>query len=317
MSEQNGPTGRGDEPDTKGSEADGDEPLESPPEGAPCAVHPDKGAILVCPRCRKPVCIGCWHNTIRRCHACLRADPSAAAPQVPWEDATRGPVARWLGTMATAFSPTASAPTLTHGAREPSLTFWLATFVPLSLLSWIVPLTHTVLFGPSFRVGPLGTPAPDATTIALDVARAAVLGALLGLAELAALAAPYLSLSRAFADRGHPHAPVRVLGYRAFLIPLSAVLRSVLAWGLPPDLAPGTLELLQFLTVVPLVLLFISLQSGARMGSGVGPLAALPTALVPFLLMVIVQAFLLTGLASWFPSPTVEPVPATAPAASP
>ncbi|MBZ0120391.1 MAG: hypothetical protein K8H88_25590, partial [Sandaracinaceae bacterium] len=81
-----------------------DEPIESPPEGASCAEHPERPAAVICPRCGNYACLACWHMTVRRCHACLMRDPAAAAPPIPWE--TQSNVfARFFGTLATAVRP--------------------------------------------------------------------------------------------------------------------------------------------------------------------------------------------------------------------
>ena len=288
------------------SEQDDERDLEIPPEGASCAEHPERRALAVCPRCGAFVCLTCWHQPLRRCHACLMRDPEGAAPPIPWEDPSRGALSRFATTVTSALRPVTSAPAFARGETAAPRAFLLLTFVPLALLAAIVPFTHTLLFGPTFRVSTLAAPgggAPDAVAIALDVAQAAGIGLVLNTAQVLALALPYVSLARAYASGGHPPAPVRVVMYRAFLVPLSEVLYFLVVWSAPESPPEGFLVAAALLRVLPLVLLFVSLRATARMASGTRPLASLVVTRVPYAAMLLVNAYAAEALRSIAPSP--------------
>lgn len=285
--------------------ASSEAPIETPPDGSTCAEHPERPALATCPRCGGYACLGCWHHSVRRCHACLMRDPSAAAPPIPWEDPKKNIVSRWLGTLATSFRPTATAPAFARGDVAKPGWFWLITFVPLAILTGVIPYTHTLAFGPSFAVHLLG--APDTTAIVLDVLRAVGLGALVSMATLTALTLPFVSLARAYAEKGYEIAPQRVVLYRSFLLPLSTVLFHIVGWGAPASTAEatGALAVAGVMSVVPLALLFGALRSTARMASGAGPLASYAIALVPFVVMIFAQELLGRALAPLMPDPEV------------
>lgn len=295
------------------SEHDDEREIELPPEGATCAEHPERGALAVCPRCGAYACLACWHQPIRRCHACLMRDPAAAAPPIAWEEPGRGLVSRLAGTMKSALRPISSAPAFARGDAAAPRSFVLLTFVPLALLGAIVPFTHTLLFGPTFQIStitPSGGVAPDAAAIALDVAQAAGIGLLLGVAQLVALAVPYASLSRAYANGGHPPAPVRAVLYRAFLLPLAEVLYYLVVWSAPESPPEALLVIAALLRVLPLALLFASLRAAARMASGTGPFASLAVTLVPFAAMLLVNAYATEALRTIAPVPVAPAAPA-------
>lgn len=297
------------------SEREQEPPIETPPEGASCSEHTDRPALAVCPRCGGYVCLACWHHPIRRCHACLMRDPAAAAPPIPWEEPSRSFAVRFFATIASAFRPLATAPAFARGDAASARSFLMLSFVPLALLSAIVPFTHTLLFGPLFHVRVVG--GADTTSIALDVARAAGIGLLSCSAQIVALALPYVSLTRAYAGQGHPAAPVRAVLYRAFLIPLGEVLFSLVLWGAPEN-APGELVVFaRLLQVIPLVLLFASLRATARMGAGAGPIASVVVTMVPFAAMVVVQGWLAEGLEAVQPDPAAIEASAGSEAAAP
>jgi hypothetical protein len=260
-------------------EDDDDGAPESPPEGATCAVHGERLALSVCPTCSKNACMQCWHPTIRRCHACLLRDVDTIAPKIAWEDSRRGIVSRLAGTLLSAFSPDSSAAAFARGSDTNGGLFALLTFTPLALLCGIIPFTRRVLFDSSFRITLMGE--PSHTDLAWDVAIASIVGFGVALLVWAAVAVPYVSLSRAYADRGQPSAPVRLMMYRGWLVPAFALLFGALPWTLPAG-SGGYAELL---AMVPLVLLIASMRSVARMGSGAGPIASIGIIVVPFLLM--------------------------------
>lgn len=287
------------EPEQPGS--DENSPIESPPDGSVCAEHPDRPALAVCPRCGGYACLGCWHHPIRRCHACLMRDPAAAAPPIPWEDPAPNGVVRFFGTITSALRPTTTAPAFARDDVARARWFWALSFLPLAVLSAIVPSTHTLLFGPSFAVRIVG--GADGATIALDVVRAVGIGVLVSLVAVLALALPYVSLTRAYAEKGYEVAPLRVVLYRAFLLPLSQVLLHVVVWSLPQDPTELASLMAAAAQMLPLVLLFWALRATARMASGVGPLASYLAAIVPFVVMVLAQEFLGRALSPLMPDP--------------
>lgn len=248
-------------------------PLESPPEGAVCSEHPERPAVVICPRCGSYTCLTCWHSALTRCHACVARSPG---PNVPWEEPTQNIVARFANTLLDAFSPLVTAPTFRHDGVARAVVFFLLTFAPLAAVSGIVPFTAHVVFRGAFTVDVR----VHGAALWLDVARACALGLAFSLAQWAALTIPFVSLSRAFADRGHPDAPIRALLYRGWLIPLFAVVDSVIV----SYLAERTL-FAQLVICIPLVLLLSTMRATARMGSGAGPFSALVVIAVPFAVM--------------------------------
>lgn len=272
-----------------------DRPIESPPEGASCAEHPERDALVVCPRCGSYSCLACWHNSVRRCHACLLRDPG---PPVPWEDRARSLPGRFFGTIADAFRPTRSAPSFARSTWPSALSFLALTFIPLALASGIIPYTHTLVFGGGHAqiVG-----SPSTQVIALDVARAAVLGLLIAAAKLLCLAVPYHSLSRAYATRGHPPAALSVILYRGWLVPVADVILGLLVWSLPIDMSDGMATMVWAASIVPIIVLISSMLATARMASGVGPVAALVVVLVPFVVMMVFTPIGMQALHPWLP----------------
>jgi hypothetical protein len=296
------------------SEPEQQKPIETPPDGAMCREHTDRPALVMCAECGAAVCIACWHHPIRRCHACLMRDPLAAAPPIPWEDPTRPAIVRFFATLASALRPLGTAPAFAHGEVGPARSFALLTILPLALLWAIVPFTQTLLFGPTFSVSVIGE--ASAAEIALDVARAIGLGLLLCTAQFLAIFLPYVSLTRAYAEKGHRPAPVRAVLYRGFLLPLGAVLFSIVFWAAPEGTPGEELQAIAALAqVIPLMLLFASLRASARMGGGTGPLMSLVVAIVPIVAMVMVQGLLEEALRPMRPAPaaitatTGEPAP--------
>ncbi|GAB4204537.1 MAG: hypothetical protein OHK0013_19560 [Sandaracinaceae bacterium] len=266
-------------------------PIESAPEGSVCAEHADRPALVICPRCGSYACLACWHGSVRRCHGCVVRTPG---PLVPWEDPARNLLARYFGTLADAASPLLTAPSFRHPGVARAVVFFLLTFVPLAIASGIVPFTARVLFGASFSVELVGSPSPE--EVWLDVLRAGGLGLGVRFVQWLALAVPFVSLSKAYADRGHPDAPLRAMLYRGWLLP-GFELTLQLA-GLSLSRSPSSVASLatQFVGLIPLVLLLSSMRAASRVGSGVGPLTALLTIGVPFALMIGAQFFLMRGV---------------------
>ena len=224
-------------------------------------------------------------------------------PPVPWSDRERSLGARFFGTLLAAAQPRQTAAAFLSAPWRAGLTFAVLTYLPIALLSGVIPFSHTLGFGPSWAVTALG----DATASeqAVDVLGAMLLGLLVSTARFGLLAAAYLSLAGAY-GRAQPSAPGRqVLLYRAWLLPLSGasgLLISVVAWGMPsvqPELARFFAELV---SLVPLVLLLAALIATARQALGIGPIASLAVVLVPFLAMFVVEPLLFRLLAPLLPS---------------
>jgi hypothetical protein len=270
-----------------------DPPIESPPEGSSCAEHSDRPALVICPRCGSFACLSCWHGALKRCHACVVRQPP---PPVPWEDPSRNLISRFFGTLGDAGSPVLTAPSFRKDGTGRALVFFLLTFVPLASLAGIVPYTARLLFGPALTIQLVGEPT-DAE-IAMDVARAAGVGLAVSIAQWLALAVPFASLSNAFAEKGHPDAPMRAMLYRGWLLALFFVAQYVLPIVLPESagLFFGTV-----LSLVPFVLLLGAMRATTRMGSGVGALTALLTIGVPFALMIGSTFFLERGVRAVVP----------------
>lgn len=268
-------------------ENDDDGP-ELPLEGATCSVHGDRPAFRICPACHQNACLACWHPSISRCHACLTKD-AKTFPAVPWEDRSRSLLGRFVLTLWSALSPDSGAPGFARESDTSGAVFAVLTIVPLGLLSGIIPYTRTLLFGPALEVRVIG--GADSTAIAIDILVAAFTGLLVTVVLWLAVALPYVSLSRAYADRGIATAPVRLMNYRGWLIPLFLSLYTELFWVLPTPTATMAM-LVQLLAVLPIILLLAAMRSVARMGSGAGPLATMAILMVPLTLMFASQLLL-------------------------
>ncbi|HJL16414.1 MAG TPA: hypothetical protein RMH99_12205 [Sandaracinaceae bacterium LLY-WYZ-13_1] len=270
---------------------------ESAPEGSHCATHPERTALVTCPRCGDYCCIACWHNALSRCHACLMRDPG---PMVPWADDRLGPGARFFGTIAGVLRPRGKAPAFARGHWRRGVSFWLLTFVPLALLSGIIPYTHRLAFGDRFGVAFLGGE-PTAAELALDVAQAAGLGLLVQSVLLGLLAVPYVHLTNAYGRTTESGPAQQAILYRGWLLPLGQIVLGLIVWGLPME----PTETAQLVTVIarlaPLLLLLSSMSGAARMAAGVGPVAALAVVLVPFLLMFLAEPMIHDLLSPWLP----------------
>lgn len=298
---------------------DDDEP-ESPLDGANCSVHGDHPAFRVCPSCRRNVCLSCWHPAIVRCHACLVRD-AEQMPPIPWEDPRRNVVSRFFATILSAFSPESSGASLARESSRTGLLFALLSFVPLALASGIIPYTRTLLFAPGLGIEVLHGATRE--QIQVDVAVAAAMGLGVSLALVLAIALPYVSLSRAYADRGMPSAPVRIVMYRAWLLPLFLTFWHGLFWIAPAPTSAISALALQLPAVLAVLLLLASLRSTARMGSGAGPLATTAIVIVPLVLMMMVLMMLQPlvpsaedlGLPAPVPTLGAPPLPSSTPSA--
>ncbi|HHH28106.1 MAG TPA: hypothetical protein ENK57_07145 [Polyangiaceae bacterium] len=277
------------------------EPRPEPaPEGSTCAVHEDRPALVTCPRCGNYCCLACWHQAQSRCHACLLRDPQ---PPVPWADPSKSLAARFVTTLAHAFSPTKSAPTFSHGVWTKGISFALLTALPLALLTGIIPFTHRLRFGPSFIVSTIGTPT-DAE-LGLDIAQAIGLGLLFVITKLVLLGAPYLSLSKAYGQPNDAHPSRQVLLYRGWLLVLggqTGAILSLVVWGLPAEPDNTWLLFAEVASLLPLMLLLWSMTATARM-SGVGPFAAMAVTLVPFVALFLIEPLLIDIVRPLLPDP--------------
>lgn len=298
---------------------DDDEGPEIPLEGATCAVHGDRPAFRVCPMCTRNACLACWHPSISRCHACLQRD-AKTFPQPAWEDRSRTLLGRYVFTLLGALSPESSAPGFAREADTSGAVFAVLSLVPVGLLAGIIPYTRTLLFGPAFEIRVVGGADPHAITI--DVLVAAFTGLFVSVVSWLAVALPYVSLSRAYADRGVATAPVRVMNQRGWLIPLHLLLSAALPWCLPAPPTELAVLLAQLLSIVPIVLLLAAMRAVARMGSGAGPLATIAILIVPITLMFVSQAMMvplapdaseLEGAAATASPTAAPPAPSTPP----
>lgn len=278
--------------------SDDDEPIETAPEGSTCSKHPERPALVTCPRCGNHCCLSCWQASAQRCHECLLRDPR---PPVPWADPERGAVSGFFGTLGGALSPTKSAPAMTHGDWRKGISFALITCLPMALISGIIPFTHSMAFGQTFGVTVLGS--PSSADLAIDVARAIGLGLLVTAARLAAIAVPYLSLTKAYGQPIESQPARQGLLYRAWLLLLggdTGVLFGLVLWALPADPTDTMVLGAKIASMLPLMMLFFSLSSIARV-AGVGPIAAMVVVVVPFVILFVGEPLLLQGLQPLLP----------------
>lgn len=219
-----------------------------------------------------------------------------------WVDPNKGAFARFFGTLAGAFQPRARAVEFTRGDWKPSIGFALLTFVPLAMLSGVVPLTHHLLFG-NGRLTIVGE--PDSTTLFIDIGQALGLGLLIMLLKLGLLMAAFTSLAGAL-GKSLPSEPGRQLMlYRAWLLPLAGstgLLLSAIVWGMSAAPSEAMQTVAQLVSVAPLVLLLSGMLGVSRQAYGVGPFASLVVVFVPFLAMFTMEPLLLGLLEPFLPS---------------
>jgi hypothetical protein len=265
----------------------------SAPPGAICAEHPERPATFTCPRCGNYACLFCWHPVAERCDTCLKRDPAAAAPALPWETQQGSGLQRFVRTLSTAFQPIHSAPAFARpGLRRPLL-FFLLSALPLSALAGIIPKTKTLLFGSSLNVVVEGHATQGA--IALDVVRAMLIGVALFGVDFAALALPYTSLVRAYAEPTRHSAALRVLLYRSWLAPFAVLFCYVLVWALPagakPEEPSAFSQLILVVGIVLHILLLSSMRASARLACGIGALLSFVVVAVSLIVFLFVQVF--------------------------
>lgn len=245
------------------------------------------------------------------------AYPAEVAPAIPWE--TEGvPFFRGLwGTWRQAFSPTATAPAMAHGDVRSALGFALWTWLPFAALQGIIPYTHTLMFDErQVRVAQ----GASGVSVALDVARAASLGVLLGGLQLAFMGLAFASLSSAYGSarastgsdqsKATHSAAWRTILYRGFMVVL---LPSLMAGGrMPSDLLANLMlfsglfdpNLYTLVVVVAGVWLLTTLRTGARLAQGVGPGMSF---VIPFMVMAV--GVLVRLLAETACQPMMPPLP--------
>jgi hypothetical protein len=228
----------------------------------------------------------------------LRPEPPAEL-DVAWERPGAGLVERLLGTLGGAFMPARSAPAMQGGDSEAAFRFLWLTAIPLTLLAGVIPHTRTLLFGDVFSIKL--TPGSSEADIALDVGRAMLVQLAMFVVDFLALSLPYGSLARSY---GPPHAnsaALRLLCYRAWLIPAAALIYSLIAWGAPMPALPITPEnppvlpfWLELLMVTPFwlhALMLVGMWFGARRACQLGPGMATVVTGIPFLLWSVLQPF--------------------------
>ena len=267
-----------------------------------CAEHPERPALATCPRCGSFACLGCWRSRRAPMPRVLDARPrvrGAADPVGGSEQERRVALVRYARDRAATERERACVRALRRA--HPALV--LGDDVRAARdVDGVIPYTRTLLVGPSFAY--LWIDSPDTATIAIDVLSAIGLGLLVSRRDDHcaddALREPRARVRRQ-GVRGC--AAARVLAYRGFLLPLSTLAFHVVAWGLPRIRTRSRQTIVGLLAVAPLALLFTALRSTARMASGVGPLASLATAIVPFVVMLLVQGLLDGAIAPWMPDP--------------
>ncbi len=223
-------------------------------------------------------------------------------PQLPLDE---GPVpyegeGSWFGrfgrTLRDGLRPRASAATFGQGRESiaPALGFAFLTFTPLAALQGIIPYTHTMVFKPGLGMEQTEVAAHIDTTT--DILRAAGLGLLINTLSLLALTLAFSSLAGAFGaepKEGQVRskaAGARACLYRAWLFPMQGVL------GLPgmffgwliPSVELGMLVGL-ITGVAFAVAHFLGLWRAAEVSARTSPGGAMAVAIVPFILVMVVQ----------------------------
>lgn len=281
------------------------EPDYSAPEGAVCAEHHERPAAFTCPRCGNYACLFCWHPVSRRCDACLKRDPAAAAPPIAWEASQRSLIVRYLQTLASAFRPVLSAPAFAQPAQRPALSFFLASALPFAALAGVIPHTKLIMFGNTLTVKLQGSPTTE--QLALDIALAMAIQLGLFACDFAALALPYVSLVRAYAEPDKRSAALRVLLYRSWLVPAATLIYYLGLWMLPAATADGVTPMWPVLVALQLLLnalILVSMRATARLACGIGPMLSFTVTAIPFVVWMFVQLFMSRLFAPELPPPT-------------
>ncbi|MET0284313.1 MAG: hypothetical protein ABW352_07575 [Polyangiales bacterium] len=164
-------------------------------------------------------------------------DPQANGP-LGWEDEALPWHTRLARTLSATFAPLDTLHAVANGTIAPALRFMLLSTLPWMLLWAIIPFTHTLSFGPSFRVAVIPG-ASGGMPIELDVVRAMAIGvALSGLTQLS-WALPFVSLLAGFADGSRTEDPKRAgwrtALYRMWVVPFGMTLFFVATSALPAE----------------------------------------------------------------------------------
>jgi hypothetical protein len=271
------------------------------PEGAHCAVHPERGAAFTCPRCGNYACPSCWHPSVERCGPCLSRDPTEAAAPVPWERGDRPALLRFFATLASALRPIHTAPAFARDDVAAALRFLWLSALPLALLTGVIPYTRTLLFKGAFEVVLVGH--PSGLGIALDVARAALAELALNAVRLGCLLLPFASLVRAYSHPQRMNAALRVMFYRFWLLPATLLLFYLAIGALPAPrnaaALPPVWAVVQVARQLGAVLLMLAMGATARLACGLGLVMSVVVVIVPFLLLGLVDPLATRGLEYW------------------
>ena len=197
--------------------------------------------------------------------------------------------------------------------------FALLTAVPLAFLQGVLAWPHRIRFTHTFHF--YRTVPSTNQELVWDILQAGGLGCLVTLGTHALLTVSFVHLSHAYGHRrtGSESTParaaLRAALYRAWLASMLAgqgLLAKALPWAVPESIQAAVRGLVPPLTLVPALLLFLSLRGAARHSCGCGPFASFTVVTVPFILMGLLT-FLLTGepdgtglLDPWLPDPPAE-----------
>ena len=237
-----------------------------------------------------------------------------------WEGSGSFP-RRWLQTVGGAFAPRRTAAGFGLSDRlRPALTFGLPLVLLLSALAGVVPFTSTLVFGGGEGFHIAVVPGTTEALLREDVLRALGLGLLVHGAAVLALALAFTSLAGAYGrveagSAGHgdeeprdlQRVALRVVLYRAWLIPLPALVAHAVLWAAPASMQEGASVVASTVALVLMVVLVLTLLSAARESCGCGGLSSIAVVTVPFLLMSVVSWALLGGpenrgmLEPWLP----------------
>jgi hypothetical protein len=203
---------------------------------------------------------------------------------------------RYFATLGSAFRPIQSAPAFARLDVAPALRFFLLTAVPMALLGGVIPYTKTLMFGSSLSITVQGN--PTGAEIATDIVRAMLIQLGLFTLDFAALALPFTSLVRAYAEEAKRPAALRAMLYRGWLLPGATLIFFASLWLLPGGSTPETATpLLPLIVTVQLTfnaLLLLTMRATARLACGITPLLSFAVTAVPLVIWVLVQLFVQT-----------------------
>lgn len=229
---------------------------------------------------------------------------------VPWEDARRGPLRRYLATFTIALRPLRHVRQVTAGSVSSALWFALASAVPLAMLRGIIPWTEHLLFQPGFRI--VVDASLPTQLILEDLLRASGLSLAVCVGLWLALALPYAQLLVGFSERESARrAAWRVMLFGAWLVPigLEGVLRFGVYWAWPFEGRLPHPLLIMILDLAPLVVLLTWMRVGARQAAGLSVAQTLGALFVPLAMLFLAQVWMAQAIAGWLPTaPEQAPV---------